>query len=181
MNARMKNIVLTGFRATGKTSVGRALAARLEWAFVDTDALLCERLGAPIAEIVGRHGWAFFREAEARLLPELAARVETVVATGGGAIEHRQEWQELRKSGFVVWLDADIVTIRQRLGDDPHSLQQRPSITGHDVKDEIEELLHKRKPLYWAGSDLRVETAGKTPELLAAEICQEMTAMIQGR
>lgn len=181
MNARMKNIVLTGFRATGKTSVGRTLAAQLKWAFLDTDALLCQRLGAPIADIVARHGWAFFREAEGRLLQELAARVQTVVATGGGAIEHRQEWQELRKSGLVVWLDADIATIRQRLGDDPNSLRQRPSLTGHGVVDEIEELLHKRKSLYSAGSDLRLETAGKTPELLAEEIRHVMTERIGGR
>jgi shikimate kinase len=170
MNGKMKNIVLTGFRATGKTSVGRTLAAQLKWAFLDTDVLLCQRLGAPIADIVARHGWAFFRQAESRLLRELAAMEKTVVATGGGAIEHRQEWQELRKGCLVVWLDADIATIRQRLRDDPNSSQQRPSLTGYAIQDEIEELLHKRTPLYLAGSDLRLETASKTPERLAEEI-----------
>jgi shikimate kinase len=170
MNAKMKNIVLTGFRATGKTLLGRTVAARLKWAFLDTDDLLCQRLGAPIADIVARHGWAFFRQAEGRLLRELTAVEATVVATGGGAIEHRQEWQELRQGSFVVWLDADIATIRQRLRDDPNSSQQRPSLTGSAMQDEIGELLQQRKPLYSAGSDLRLETAGKTPERLAEEI-----------
>lgn len=174
MKAQSQIVVLTGFRATGKTSVGRALAAQLEWAFLDSDVLLCLRLGAPIAEIVVSHGWAFFREAEGELLRELAGMKETVLATGGGAIEHRQEWQSLRRCGLVVWLDADPGTIRQRLLDDPNSSQQRPSLTGNAVQDEIEELLQKRRPLYSAGSDLRLETVGKTPELLAEEIRRVM-------
>jgi shikimate kinase len=174
MNAKMKNIVLTGFRATGKTSVGRALAAQLKWSFLDTDVLLCQRLGAPIAEIVARHGWPYFRQAESQLLRELAALEATVVATGGGAIEHRHEWQTLRECCFVVWLDADMATIRQRLGDDPHSAQQRPSLTGQAIQEEVEALLQKRKPLYSAGSDLRLDTVGNSPERLAEAIRSAM-------
>lgn len=177
MNTHMKNIVLTGFRATGKTSVGQALAAQLKWAFLDTDVLLCQRLGASIAEIVARHGWPTFREAESQLLRELPALEATVVATGGGAIEHRDEWQALRDRCLVVWLDADMATIRQRLGDDPHSAQQRPSLTGQAVVDEVEALLEKRKPLYLAGSDLRLDTVGKTPERLAETIRKAMNAI----
>jgi len=171
----MNNIILTGFRATGKSSVGRILADRLQWTFLDMDELLCQRLGAPIADIVARHGWPFFRQAESRLLLELATMQKTVLATGGGAIEHRQEWQELRQCGFVAWLDADSATIRQRLRDDPNSVQQRPSLTGHAPQDEIEELLEKRRPLYSAGSDLRIVTDGKSPALLAEEIQHAMS------
>jgi len=177
MNAQIKNIILTGFRATGKTSVGRALAAQLKWAFLDTDVLLCQRLGAPIAEIVVHHGWLFFRRAESQLLRELPALEATVVATGGGAIEHQGEWQAFRKCCFVVWLDADMATIRQRLGADPHSAQQRPSLTGQTVLDEVEALLEKRKPLYLAGSDLRLDTVGKTPEQLAEAIREAMNTI----
>lgn len=177
MNTRMKNIVLTGFRATGKTSVGQALAAQLKWAFLDTDVLLCQRLGAPIAEIVARHGWATFREAESQLLRELPALEATVVATGGGAIEHREEWQALRDRCLVVWLDADMATIKQRLGADPYSAQQRPSLTGQAVSDEVEALLEKRKPLYLAGSDLRLDTVDKTPERLAEAIREAINAI----
>lgn len=176
MNARMKNIVLTGFRATGKTSVGQTLAVQLKWAFVDTDVLLCQRLGAPIAELVARHGWSTFREAESQLLRELPTWEATVVATGGGAIEHQREWQALRDRCFVVWLDADMATIRQRLGADPQSAQQRPSLTGQAVLDEVEALLEKRRPLYGAGSDLRLDTVGKTPEQLAEAIREAMNA-----
>lgn len=168
------NIILTGFRATGKTSVGKILAARLQWTFLDMDELLCRRLGAPIAEIVARHGWFFFRQAEGQLLRELAVMQATVLATGGGAIEHRQEWQGLRQNGLVVWLDADIATIRQRLHEDPNSSHQRPSLTGQAIQDEVAVLLEKRRPLYAAGSDLWLATAGMTPESLAETIVQEM-------
>lgn len=166
------NIILTGFRGTGKTTVGRALASRLRWGFLDMDELLTQRLGASIAEVVARQGWPFFRQAEARLLEELQTMWHTVLATGGGAIEHQREWQQLRRYGLVVWLDAEIATIRQRLLDDPYSGQQRPSLTGHAVQDEIGMLLERRIPFYQAGSDLRLATDNNTPEQLVSQILQ---------
>ncbi|MCL2789744.1 MAG: shikimate kinase [Desulfobulbus sp.] len=168
------NLILTGFRATGKTSVGRIVAARLHWVFLDTDDLARQRLGAPIADIVARHGWSFFRTVESELLRELAMMRQTVLATGGGAIEHSQEWQALRRCAFVVWLDADVGTIRQRLQNDPDSGHQRPSLTGQAVADEIGHLLERRRPMYAAGSDMRLCAANRTPEQLAAEIIQNM-------
>lgn len=171
---RSHNLILTGFRATGKTSVGRIVAERMRWAFLDSDELLRAQLGAPIADIVARRGWPFFREAEAKLLAELKAMRSTVLATGGGAIEHRQAWDELRRCGLVVWLDADIATIRRRMLSDPKSDQQRPSLTGQNVLDEIEQLLVRRTPLYAAGSDVRVNVEERSPEELAEEIVQAL-------
>ncbi|MDR2551511.1 MAG: shikimate kinase [Desulfobulbus sp.] len=168
------NLILTGFRATGKTSVGRIVAAQLHWIFLDTDELARQRLGEPIAEVVARHGWPFFRAAESQLLRDLATMRQTVLATGGGAIEHLREWGGLRRCALVVWLDADSDTIRQRLRHDPASGHQRPSLTGQPVADEIEHLLERRRPMYAAGSDLRLSTEGRTPEQLAAEIVQKM-------
>jgi len=170
------NIVLTGFRATGKSSVGRMLAEKLRYSFIDTDILLCERLGAPIADIVASHGWDFFRQAERRLLMEVTDMVRTVLATGGGAIEHLMEWRQLRGCCYVVWLDADVATIRQRMSDDPHSSKQRPPLTGSSAGDEIEELLQRRIPLYLAGSDLHLSTDGKGPAVLVESIIKEMRA-----
>ncbi len=172
-----RNIVLTGFRATGKTSVGRLLAAKLGYGFVDADQLLSERLGSTIAECVARHGWDRFRQAERQLLAEVPAMSCTVMATGGGAIEHQREWQELRDRCVVVWLDADIATIRQRLGCDPQTAAQRPSLTGAAVDDELEQVLRRRLPLYAAGSDLRLETAGVAPDVLAERLTNEIGKM----
>lgn len=168
------NIILTGFRGTGKTTVGKILAARLQWVFVDMDEQLAERLGASIAEVVGRHGWAFFRQAEAKLMQEAQAMNCTVLATGGGAIENQQEWKQLRSNGYVVWLDADIATIQQRLMADSVSAQQRPSLTGQAIQDEIGVLLERRLPMYLAGSDLRLATDGKEPEELADQILRSI-------
>lgn len=171
MNIQKKrNIILTGFRATGKTTVGKALAQRLQWAFVDTDEQLSQRLGASIAEVVAHQGWAFFRQEEACLLRQLQTMRSTVLAVGGGTIVHQQEWQQLRNCGYVVWLDADITTIRRRLMMDPATAQQRPSVTGTAVQDEIDLLLTQRIPLYRAGADLRLAPENKHPEELASQI-----------
>lgn len=170
------NIVLTGFRATGKSSVGRMLAEKLRYTFIDTDILLCERLGAPIADIVASHGWDFFRQAERRLLMEVNGMIRTVLATGGGAIEHLMEWGQLRGCCYVVWLDADVATIRQRMNDDPKSAGQRPSLAGTSACDEIEVLLRRRIPLYVAGSDLHLTTDGKELAVLVESIIKEMRA-----
>jgi len=170
------NIVLTGFRATGKSSVGRMLAEKLRYTFIDTDILLCERLGAPIADIVASRGWDFFRQAERRLLMEVTGMVRTVLATGGGAIEHLVEWRQLRSCCYVVWLDADPATIRKRMNDDPKSAGQRPSLTGAPASDEIEALLRRRIPLYAAGSDLHLATEDKGPAVLVESIIKEMRA-----
>ncbi len=174
MDEKKKNIVLTGFRATGKSLVGRMLAEQLGYLFIDTDELLCERLGAPIADIVARHGWAFFRQAERALLAEVPTMVRTVLATGGGAIEHREQWQQLRSCSYVVWLEADAATIRQRMGADPNSPGQRPSLTGRPIHDEIAELLQQREPLYLAGSDLRLDTGVQKPAGLVDAIIRAM-------
>lgn len=178
MHGKAGNIVLTGFRATGKTSVGRALAKKIGCEFVDTDALLCERLGAAVADIVNQHGWAFFRREERGLLEEIAATmVQTVIATGGGAIEHSVSWRQLRQNSYVVWLDADIDTIASRMHNDPHNAEQRPSLTGAAPENEIAALLQKRRPLYKDGADLHLETsAGKTPVQLAEAIIKQMVA-----
>ena len=176
MNEKSINIVLTGFRATGKSLVGRMLAEKLRYTFIDTDILLCERLGAPIADIVASHGWDFFRQAERRLLMEGTGMVRAVLATGGGAIEHLMEWRQLRGCCYVVWLDADPATIRRRMNDDPRSSGQRPSLTGTPACDEIEELLQKRIPLYAAGADLHLTTDGKEPAVLVESIIKEMRA-----
>ena len=174
MNEKTKNIVLTGFRATGKSSVGRMLDERLGYTFIDTDILLCERLGAPIADLVARHGWAFFRQAEGALLAEVPTMVRTVLATGGGAIEHQEQWHRLRNCSYVVWLDADVATLRQRIGNDPNSPEQRPSLTGRPIHDEIAELLERREPLYSAGSDLRLDTSTSGPAVLVERIIRAM-------
>jgi shikimate kinase len=173
LNGRMtaeRNIILTGYRATGKSAVGRLLAQRLGRTFLDTDRLIEERQGCTIKELVAAHGWPYFREVENKLLDELAGGTGLVIATGGGAILHRQAWAALRASGLVVWLTADRETICRRLEADGVTEVQRPSLTGQGIDKEVAGVLAEREPLYREGSDLAIDTACRSPEEVAREI-----------
>jgi shikimate kinase len=167
-----RNIILTGYRATGKSAVGRLLAARLGSAFLflDMDRLIEQRQGCTIKELVAARGWPHFREAERRLLDELAGRRGLVIATGGGAILHRQAWAALRTSGLVVWLTADRETICRRLAADAATEGQRPSLTGGNIEEEVAGVLAEREPLYRQGSDLAIDTTSRSPEAIVREI-----------
>lgn len=167
-----KLIVLTGFRATGKTAVGRLLAQLCGYEFADTDAMLIKRMGCSIAEAIARHGWQYFREQERHLLVELTSWRNTVIATGGGAILHQQEWELLRKQAFVIWLRTDLATTLARMRQDENTVEQRPRLSnqGNNLEIETAALLAEREPLYRAGSDVVVETENCTPEMLATAI-----------
>lgn len=172
MERQLDTIILTGFRATGKSLVGRMLAAALDYAFIDTDTVISQRQGASISAMVARHGWPYFRQLERQLLEECGHMRRTVVATGGGAIEHHAEWGCLRQRGYVIWLAADAEIIYQRMQADANTGSQRPALTGNSQLEEIREVLARRNPLYAAGSDVRLETANKDPEELVAAILQ---------
>ena len=150
-------IVLTGFRATGKTAVGKALARCNRVPFFGYGSGdSAERMGCSVAEAVRQHGWPYFREQEQALLAELPCWQETIIATGGGAILHQNEWQELRQGSFVVWLRTDLATTLSRLALDQKTAAQRPALTGgmgrqEDVQDpagRISAVLAEREPLY---------------------------------
>lgn len=169
-------VILTGFRATGKSFVGRLLAGRMEYRFIDTDDELVTALQCSVAHYVTEHGWPAFRVHEKELLARLALMEHVVVATGGGAVMHGTEWQALRRDSLAVWLRADAGTIRERLRNDGNSHALRPSLTGGSALDEVEKVLAEREPLYHAGSDLAIDTAGRTP----GEIVDQITLYIKG-
>ncbi len=169
-----QRIILTGFRATGKTVVGKILAQVIGFHFLDTDQKLCQRMGCSITEAVQVQGWQYFRSQERALLSELPSWEKMIIATGGGAILHQEEWQELRRGSLVVWLRTDLATTLSRLALDQKTDEQRPALKkqeeGQNPAQEIAAVLAEREPLYRAGSDLVLDTEGKTPEELAGEI-----------
>lgn len=169
-------VVLTGFRATGKTAVGRILAELLGYRFIDTDEVITDRLGCSIAESVERDGWQPFRDIEEDVLTELTGEKNVVIATGGGAVLHRDTWQQLHNQAFVIWLRADLASILSRLGADKKTALQRPSLIGQDQETEIVALLKEREPIYRAGSDMEIDTENKTPKALAATVFQQLIA-----
>ena len=167
-------VVLTGFRATGKSLVGPLLADLIGYRFIDTDDELVANIQCSVATFVREHGWPAFRELEKELLARLAWMNHVVVATGGGAVLHGQEWQDLRKKSLVIWLQADARTIRDRLRTDAASHTQRPSLTGDGKFEEVEDVLAKRESSYLEGSDVAIDTTDKSPEEIAILIKQHI-------
>lgn len=166
------NVLLTGFRATGKTMVGALVASLLNYRFIDTDQVLCERHRMGVSDFVARNGWQAFRQSEQALLLELVNADKTVVSVGGGAIEHVDVWNKLKEHFFIVWLRATPQTIISRMNADNKTSGQRPSLTGKSRDQEVIELLTRRTPLYRDGSDLILDTDDINPESLAASIVE---------
>ena len=149
------NIILIGYRGTGKSTVGRLLAARLGRDLVSTDAEIVKRAKRTIPEIVAQDGWEYFRNLESDICGELASRDQLVIDTGGGAILRAQNVEALKKNGTVFWLTASVETIAKRIGGD----NQRPSLTGtKSFVDEIQDVLRERTPKYQAAADHSIAT-----------------------
>ncbi|MDA3971779.1 MAG: shikimate kinase AroL [Desulfobulbaceae bacterium] len=160
------NIILIGYRATGKTTVGRLLADRLGFSFVDVDQAIEQQEGRCIADMVQQHGWDYFRQREKEMLVELADQKNHVIATGGGAILHQDIWPSLKQSGLVIWLKADIQTICRRLANDAVSDSQRPSLTGEDIQQEVSPVLRERTPLYETSSHLTLDATDAAEDII---------------
>lgn len=163
-------IILAGYRATGKSSVGILLAKELGLNFIDMDEEIERRAGEPIKEMVAEKGWDSFRSMERDLLYELVCQKDLVISTGGGAILHEKIWEQMQHSGVVVWLTAELDVICERLSADKKSDGQRPSLTGQDILVEVASILAEREPLYKKGSHLTVDTGKKDVDEIVAEI-----------
>lgn len=167
----MKEITfLVGFRAVGKTTIGKALADRLGYSFLDTDVLICEKKGATVHDIVQAEGWDGFRRCEQEILQGLGGQKRCVIATGGGAVLHQHLWPLLKEHGHVVWLTADPDLLCQRIVADSSSVGQRPSLSGKEVCAEVREILALREPLYRQAADIIVDTT----TLSVAEIVERI-------
>ncbi len=168
------NIVLIGYRGTGKSTVGRAVATRLGRPLVSTDAEIVKRAAQPIPEIVAKYGWDHFRDLESHVCQDLAGRDNLVIDTGGGVIVRSQNVEALKTNGIVYWLTASTATIARRIGGDT----QRPSLTGtKSFLEEIEEMLNQRTPLYNAAADHEVATDGSS----ITQIADDILARFQSR
>lgn len=149
----MENIVLIGMPSSGKSTVGRALAERLGKRFADSDALITERIGMPIADYFAQRGEAAFREREQEAVADLAATGGQVIATGGGAILRPENVTALRRSGRLVFLDRSpeklIATADRPLASDREALRRR---------------YEERYDLYCAAADLHIDGDGTVEE-----------------
>ena len=107
----MHDLILIGLPASGKTSVGRALARRLDMPFYDCDEAVETAAGQSVSAIFSQHGETFFRDLESKILEDLCSRERCVIATGGGAVLRQENRLLLRHSGVVFWLDRPLEDI----------------------------------------------------------------------
>ncbi|NDC52827.1 MAG: shikimate kinase [Planctomycetia bacterium] len=167
----MPILTLIGYRGTGKSTVARLVAERLGAAWVDADAVLEERVGCSIVELVRQRGEPAFRDAEEEVLAGLVAARTGVLATGGGVVLREANRRLLRaRARPVVWLTASVETLKERISADPESHGRRPALLGCDVLAEVEEAVRDREPLYRACADLAVDTTSLAPQAVALGI-----------
>ena len=158
MDESMKNVVLIGFMGTGKTSIGRLLAARLGCAFHDLDRKIEEQHGMSIPAMFAQHGEPYFRAREKEAVHAAASRSNAVIATGGGTVKDPENTAALRKNGILVALTADVDTILQRTA--AHGT--RPVLDSADGGRLYED------------ADITVDTSGRSPLEVTERILQEI-------
>ncbi len=167
-------IFLVGARASGKTTVGRALARRLGLPFVDTDAAVTSAAGKTVAAIVAAKGWPAFRQQESAALRATVAKYPqgAVIATGGGMVLAVENRRFMRERGVVFYLEATAPLLVARLTSSPLA-SQRPSLTGKGVAAEMKQVLAHRAPLYLEAAHHRLDAA-----LPLEHLCEAATALL---
>jgi len=176
---RERNLVLIGYRATGKSAVGAMLARKLARPFVDLDQVLEEEMGQSIADLVAAKGWAEFRRREKEMVARFGRACGQVLATGGGAVLDRENVEVLRKNGVVVWLRAAPATIQERLSRDQREVSQRPSLTGRSTLEEVAEVLQGRQPLYAAAAHIVIDTDQHSPDQVVEKVLAAVQSMFK--
>ena len=160
------NIFLIGMMGAGKTTLGKALARRLGREFIDSDRVLVERTGVPVATIFEIEGEEGFRRRESTLLAELAARSRCIIATGGGIVLSAANRGLMRASGTVVYLKARLESLWERTRHD----SSRPLLATPDPRARLAELLAEREPLYREAAHVIVETGQQSPATAVARV-----------
>jgi shikimate kinase len=172
-NLKGVNLYLIGMMGAGKSTLGKALAAQLGYRFIDTDTVIEQATGQSITELFAA-GEAAFRELETQVLGQVAAYPKMTIATGGGIILKRQNWSYLRH-GIVVWLDAPIEVLCDRLQTDT----TRPILQGGDLSQKLQLLLDQRQSLY-AQADVRIPIrANESPAELAQRVLAEIQTVLK--
>lgn len=165
------NIILIGYRCTGKTSVGKKISGRLRIPFYDTDELINKHTGKTVREIVDKGGWDLFRREEKAVIRALSSLVETVIAVGGGAVMDAENREALRRNGLFLWLTADVSTIVERMRNDRTGDERLPPLSSKGTERETSGILEQRIPIYRGLADFTIDTSGRGIDAIADEFC----------
>jgi shikimate kinase len=163
-------VILIGYRAAGKSTIGRLLAAKLSIPFRDTDLMVEENMGMPIREIVSGHGWDLFRAEEREAIIKLLPEGTCVIATGGGVILAPENVALLKRLGLVIWINAPLQDVIKRLNEGKQTAEMRPQFTAGNLVQETISVLKERIPLYEKAADWSLDTAGKSALQVAEDI-----------
>lgn len=167
----VNNVVLVGPMGAGKSTVGRLLASRLGFGFVDTDSVIEDRTGADIPWIFDVEGEAGFRSRETGVLRDLLTeRAPMVIATGGGIVTRDENIMLLKQLGTVFFLQASLEQLTARTSKD----KKRPLLQVKDPKAKIKELLESRTPLYEKAADVNVMTDVRGAKGVVQQICSHL-------
>jgi len=167
-------IALVGMMGSGKTSIGKRLAARLELPFVDSDSEIETAAGMTITEIFDRHGEAYFREGERRVIARLLGEGGCVLATGGGSFMDARTREAIAEAGISVWLRADPATLLQRIA----RRNNRPLLRTADPAAQVKRLLAQREPIY-ARADLIVDSSDRPHEEVVGALITSLIAHLR--
>ncbi len=168
-------IFLVGFMASGKTTVGAALASKLGRRFVDLDPLIVAKAGCSIAELIAREGEERFRQLETETLREVAANETAIIAPGGGAITRGENRELMNQFGLTVWLDAPFELCWQRIKQDA---VVRPLAA---TEDAARQRYEQRLPIYQQAAVRIGTTESQTPDDIAEAILSALSQAHQER
>lgn len=167
------NLYLIGYRGSGKSTVGRQVAERLEWPYLDTDREIEDLASQSIRRIFEQDGEPVFREWERTVIQAVAMRNRAVISLGGGAIMDPANCQTLNATGWTVWLKAPAALLYSRIQHDPQSSETRPRLSQDDGLAEVENILQQRRDLYAACADYTVEIHELPPHEIAERIVNQ--------
>ncbi len=170
------NLYLVGMMGTGKSAVGRPLAAALGYRFLDADTSVERVAGRSIPELFAEVGEPGFRDLETAVLGQIASWHSLVVATGGGVVTRPENWGHMQQ-GVVVWLDAPPELLLSRLAADP---SPRPLLQTADPESQLTSLLSQRQRLY-AQADLHIRQAGEPIEQVAEAVLAQLPTILKQR
>lgn len=160
-----RNIVLVGLMGAGKTTVGELLAKMYGLVFIDIDKAIERDAGMSISQIFATKGEKYFRELESSAILTFLNKSDSIISTGGGAVENDENLKNLKKNGAIVYLKASPEILFKRIKNE----NNRPLLKTQNPLETLKNLLNKREKNYLQ-ADIIIETDNKTKEEIAKEI-----------
>ncbi len=170
-----KNIIITGFMGTGKTTIGKEVAQLLQTSFIDTDEIIERSLGRTIAALIRDRGESYFRELETVVIENLPVEAGLVISSGGGAVMIEKNFGLLKRLGIMFCLDTQIEILASRLRLDT----TRPLLEGPALRDNIEVMLKERDAVY-KRIPIHLDTSNVTPREAASSIIDHYRRIVEG-